>query len=404
MKFVAQRILDAVRRGGVDASLLEAAGFDEPAALADAVALATNDVELSAALELWLPPLVASAQPAFGVRALHQLVAMRRELGHPVELRDVPALAPLLGASRFLARRLIAHPDWIDALAGAPPEAPSTDAIGRDWEAVRSAKYRGLLRVVARDLLGRPFEASLRELSDLADRCLVAALGCAEEQTECEAPALLALGKLGGRELNFSSDVDLLFLYDVSAGSDPLLRAEAVTRLVRLFKANLERPTGEGFGYRVDLDLRPEGRSGVLANPVEVALAYYESFGAEWERQMLIRLRSVAGPGAVHQRFLDGIRPFVYRKLIGPDVMHAVHDMKQRIEAERRAAGRDLEACLKEGPGGIRDVEFLVHRTDRARRSGPRRRQRQQRRGRRRSRARRAPMPLQPMPIQCTAS
>ena len=118
-------MIDALRRDGVTASMLEAAGFEEPAALADAVALAANDLQLGAAPELWLPPLLASAEPTFGVRTLHQLVAMRRELGQPVELRDVPALAPLLGASRFMARRLIAHPDWIDALTGSPPEAPS---------------------------------------------------------------------------------------------------------------------------------------------------------------------------------------------------------------------------------------------------------------------------------------
>jgi glutamate-ammonia-ligase adenylyltransferase len=98
----------------------------------------------------------------------------------------------------------------------------------------------------------------------------------------------------------------------------------------------------------------------VVANPVDAALAYYESFGAEWERQMLIRLRPVAGPAAAAEPVCNGIVPFVYRRLIGPDVMHAVYDMKQRIEAERRAAGRDLDACLKEGPGGIRDVEFLA--------------------------------------------
>ena len=164
----------------------------------------------------------------------------------------------------------------------------------------------------------------------------VAALGCAEEETECEAPALLALGKLGGRELNFSSDVDLLFLYDVSPGSDPMLRAEGVTRLVRLFKANLERPTGEGFGYRVDLDLRPEGRAGALANSVDALLTYYESFGSDWERQMLIRLRTVVDAPPAAEAFTAGVHPYVYSRHVGPDLLRSVRDMKIRIEAERR--------------------------------------------------------------------
>jgi glutamate-ammonia-ligase adenylyltransferase len=97
-----------------------------------------------------------------------------------------------------------------------------------------------------------------------------------------------------------------------------------------------------------------------LANSVDAALDYYEFFGMEWERQMLIRLRFVAGPEALAQRFAGAITPFVYRRHIDPGVARAVRAMKARIEDERRRAGRDIEADLKEGPGGIRDVEFLV--------------------------------------------
>jgi glutamate-ammonia-ligase adenylyltransferase len=125
-------------------------------------------------------------------------------------------------------------------------------------------------------------------------------------------------------------------------------------------KTRLEAPALGGFSYRVDLDLRPEGRSGVIANSSEAALAYYESFGQEWERQMLIRLRPVAGPAGVGEGFAREIAPFVYRRHIDPGVMRSVREMKARIEDERRRAGRDLEVDLKEGPGGIRDVEFLV--------------------------------------------
>jgi glutamate-ammonia-ligase adenylyltransferase len=353
-------LIDAVRRGHADADRLSAAGHDDPAGLAAELAAAAADAPLRDAIELWLPPVLSSAEPLHAVRTLRQLAALRRDGGAPLDLARLPALPLVLGASRFLGRRLTAHPEWIDDLAGTPPSPPGSEPIARDWDAIRRAKYRGLLRVAARDLMGRPFEASLAELSRLADRCLAAALGCAEDESGVAPPALLALGKLGGRELNFSSDVDLLFLYPTPADADAAARADEVARLVRSLKTNLELPTEEGFGYRVDLDLRPEGRAGVVANPVDVALAYYESFGAEWERQMLIRLRPVAGPPAASEQFCAGIVPFVYRRLIGPDVMRAVYDMKQRIEAERRESGRDLDACLKEGPGGIRDVEFLV--------------------------------------------
>jgi len=110
----------------------------------------------------------------------------------------------------------------------------------------------------------------------------------------------------------------------------------------------------------VDLELRPEGKSGSLANSVDGALSYYESFGAEWERQALVRLRHVAGAPAAARAFEAGIEPFVYRRSISPDTLGAVREMKHRIERERRSAGRDIEHDLKEGPGGIRDIEFLV--------------------------------------------
>jgi glutamate-ammonia-ligase adenylyltransferase len=266
----------------------------------------------------------------------------------------------VLGSSNFLARLLLRHPDWVDELTGAPAGPPDPSPVDAEWSAIRRAKYRGLLRIAARDLTERPFTESLAELSGLADRCLTAALACAAAETGTPSPALLALGKLGGRELNFSSDVDLLFVYTPPEAGDALAHNQAVEHLVRRIKQQLELRADDGFAYRVDLDLRPEGRNGVLANPVEAALTYYESFGAEWERQMLLRLRPVAGPDAVCTEFVEGVTPFVYRRLIDPGVMQSVRNMKARIEDERRRAGRDIDADLKEGPGGIRDVEFLV--------------------------------------------
>jgi glutamate-ammonia-ligase adenylyltransferase len=179
-------------------------------------------------------------------------------------------------------------------------------------------------------------------------------------ETDAPAPALFALGKLGGYELNFSSDVDLLFVYGAPAAADDLTLNARLARLVQLFKRQLEARSEDGLAYRIDLDLRPEGRPGALANSVEAALYYYETFGAEWERQMLIRLRYIAGPRDVADRFAAGIEPFVFRHAIDLGAIRRVREMKQRIEQERREAGRDLELELKEGPGGIRDVEFLV--------------------------------------------
>ena len=187
------------------------------------------------------------------------------------------------------------------------------------------------------------------------------ALALAALETEVAAPTVLALGKLGGRELNFSSDVDLLFVYETPPDDDAdYARNRGVARLARAFSAGLEARGELGFGYRVDLDLRPEGPQGALANSVDAALGYYEPFGAEWERQMLIRLRHVAGSRAPGDALIRGIEPFVWRRSLSTDVIDAVREMKARIEPERREAGRDLDADLKEGPGGIRDVEFSV--------------------------------------------
>jgi glutamate-ammonia-ligase adenylyltransferase len=360
MDELAARLLDGLARQRADAELLERAGAPDPEAAAAAFLKAAGHADLAGSRHVWVPALLRSAQPGFGAHGLIELADATRRCGRPLDVAASPTLPLVLGSSRALARQLLRHPEWTAELSGELPAAPAREEVAADWDAIRAAKYRGLLRIGARDLAGRPFAESPGELSDLADRCLGAALACASEASGSAAPALLALGKLGGRELNFSSDVDLLFVYHPPAGADPLEHNHAVARLIQLLKRQLEAPTADGFAYRIDLDLRPEGRTGVLANSVDAALTYYESFGAEWERQMLLRLRPVAGPADAAADFVEGIQPFVYRRSIDPRVLDEVRAMKARIEDERRRAGRDIEVDLKEGPGGIRDVEFLV--------------------------------------------
>ncbi len=361
MDTLIREFLETLERGAPDPGRLARLGEPDPAQAARAVARAARHPALAPTRAQWVAVLLATARPGFGAAQLEAFAERHAELrGRPLDPALAPALARVLGSSNFLTRLLLRHPALADDLAGDLPPAPEPNAPAPDWSAIRAAKYRGLLRVAARDLLARPLAQALRELSDLADRCLEAGLEAAARETAVDPPALLALGKLGGRELNFSSDVDLLFLYDAPAGAADLARNQEVSRLVQAFKRGLEAPAEDGFGYRVDLDLRPEGPRGVLANSVEAALTYYESFGMEWERQMLIRLRPVAGPPGPAVGFARAIVPFVYRRLIDPGVARAVREMKARIETERTRAGRDLEADLKEGPGGIRDVEFLV--------------------------------------------
>src|SRR5262249_4107107 len=162
----------------------------------------------------------------YGAECLAELASRHRSAARkPLDLAALPALPRVLGSSDFLARLLLRHPNWCEELAGDLPAAPETTAIEPDWTPIRIAKDKGLLRVAARDLCGRPFEDSLAELSGLADRCLEASLARAAREAGAAPPALFALGKLGGGELNFSSDVDLLFIHQnpPDAGEEPAL-------------------------------------------------------------------------------------------------------------------------------------------------------------------------------------
>ncbi|MGE4608920.1 MAG: hypothetical protein AAEJ52_19465 [Myxococcota bacterium] len=351
---------DSVRSSTPNRDALALVGEPDPSAAAESFARAANDPDLAGCLADWCPALLTSARPRQAADRLADLAEARRAAGAPLEIGRLHALPIVLGSSDFLSRLLIQHPAWVEELSGATPDPPREVSPQAGWDEIRAEKYRALLRIAARDLVGRPFAESLRELSDLADGCLAAAVRCTTLDTNTASPAVFALGKLGGRELNFSSDVDLLFLYESPRGEVDPARGGAATTFIRHFKKQLELPSPDGFVYRVDLGLRPEGAAGALAQSVESALSYYEVSGADWERQMLIRLRALGGPPAVTAEFVDGIRPFTYRRSIDPSAIGAVRTMKDRIESERREAGRDLEADLKEGPGGIRDVEFLV--------------------------------------------
>ena len=361
MDALLRALVGGLARGEVEPRALEALGCSEPARAGAQLCAARAHADLAASAERWLPELLVSARPGSGAEYLAELATRyRAATRRALDLDALPSLPRVLGSSDFLGRLLLRHPNWCDELSGALPAAPSDQPIEADWTPIRIAKYKGLLRIAARDLRGRPFEESFGELSRLADRCLEAALARAAREVGVAPPALFALGKLGGGELNFSSDVDLLFIHaNPPDGAEAPDLAELV-ELIRCFKKHLEVPSEDGFGYRVDLDLRPEGRTGVIVNSVDAALSYYESFGADWERQMLIRLRFLAGARGAADAFERGLHPFVWRRSVGSDAIGAVRAMKRRIEDERLEAGRDLEADLKEGPGGIRDVEFLV--------------------------------------------
>jgi len=337
-----------------------------------------------------------SADPEGAASSLIRFVrAYVERLGRPPPLGGplVDRLVPLLAGSRFLARWLIGHPRAVGLLGTTPWfEGPKPvrflerrlrARLGRveagDEEgllqALRRFKYEEVARIAARDLGGGASLADVAgEISRVATVCLDAALDriAAEEAARHGVPAggdarpaaglvALGMGKLGAGELNFSSDVDLVLVYateGVTAGGPggALPNRQFYARIAeRLVKA-MSAPTVDGFVFRVDLDLRPEGRAGPIAIGAEQLHRYYEAKGRTWERIALLKARPVAGDLELGAEVLRGLEPFVYRRYLDLDSVEEIRAIKARIDREASRGRRDL----KLGEGGIREAEFIV--------------------------------------------
>jgi glutamate-ammonia-ligase adenylyltransferase len=303
-------------------------------------------------------------------------------------------LAQVFGASQFLADVLRRRPSTLAWLLEPRtmrvwlPEDLAEDLAqslrpfsGRDarMNALRRFKYRQLLRIGARDLLGdAEMSVATEELSHLADACLAVAWSDAELEARARfgAPldaggrqtgvAVIGMGKLGGEELNYSSDIDLMFVYGAdghTAGGPEgrLPNGEYFARVCRDLVGMLEAVTEEGAAFRVDLRLRPEGRMGPLAMSLEAFRAYHESRAELWERQALLKARVSAGDPHVGTRFMDWASEVVYRPGLDERVVPAIRGMKREIDRQiRRRAGEASVSNVKLGRGGIREIEFLV--------------------------------------------
>jgi glutamate-ammonia-ligase adenylyltransferase len=245
---------------------------------------------------------------------------------------------------------------------------------------LRLYRRREMLRLGARELMdqwapqagtvasGGTSLAVARELSALADGCLQAAV------TFCDAAlratvgvpvspegtpsfVVMAMGKLGGEELNFSSDIDLIYVYSTDDGSaGPLSLHEYYARLAQAVTRALSDITDDGLIFRVDLRLRPEGRSGAICNSLAAAESYYESFGRTWERQALLRARPAAGDQALGERYLRTLEPFIHPRTAGANTIDDVRALRRLFAAE--AEGDAFNVKL--GKGGIRDIELVA--------------------------------------------
>jgi glutamate-ammonia-ligase adenylyltransferase len=254
-------------------------------------------------------------------------------------LRADPELAAELAAPTAFARA-----EMVAALRGSAGDDEA--ALKRR---LRRLRARVLLRVMRRDLEG---SADLSEvcstMSDLAELEIAAALDWTGEREL----VVVAMGKLGGRELNVSSDVDLIFLHPEAAGA----RMPALERAGRKLIALLSDLTGDGFAFRVDMRLRPYGDSGPLVADFGALEDYFVTQGREWERYAWIKARPITGSG--HEELAAIVRPFVFRKYLDYATLAAMRRL--HAEVRREVARRDLAEHVKLGPGGIREIEFVA--------------------------------------------
>jgi len=270
----------------------------------------------------------------------------------------ISVAARLLGFSTAAADFFVQHPEETRSLAdvSARDRAALDGELAADVDrrgppdGLRVFRRRAMVRVAARDLGGAALEEVVAEISAIAEACLEMSCCHASDPVRL---AVIGLGKLGGAELNYASDVDVLFVHD--AGGDQETAERAAGQVIRL----LSEPTAEGIGLRVDTTLRPGGRGGLLSLSLETILDYYERRSAVWERQAMIKARAVAGDPWLGSGFVEGVTPFVYPVELPSHAIAEVRRTKVRLEEYIRQRGKELTE-VKRGRGGIRDVEFAV--------------------------------------------
>ncbi len=357
---------------------------------------------------VWQQAIRTSADPKRAEQYLEQLSATSAaSVLKSASAGHARVLAALFSGSQALSEIMITHPDWVAACldleflqhprqeqglrrqvaAWLKPLLAAGDSAAA-FARLREFKQREMLRIAARDLgrLGNVTDIT-RELSDLADICLDTAYRLCQQQLVDRfgephhqdargywTPTgfcIFGMGKLGGQELNYSSDVDLIFIYGEEgcvfkepprrsqSGGRGMSNHQFFKRLIETIVGEVTQMTPEGALFRIDLRLRPEGDFGPLARSISSYENFYSQSGQTWERMMLIKARCVAGDAALATEFLEMIQPFRFPRSLGERTLVEIADMKQRIETEVVKAG-EIDRNVKLGRGGIREIEFVV--------------------------------------------
>jgi [glutamine synthetase] adenylyltransferase / [glutamine synthetase]-adenylyl-L-tyrosine phosphorylase len=357
---------------------LEALGFRDVVAATEAVGdltagLSRRSRVMQQVLPLMLDWLSQSPDPDLGLAQLRLLMAHTRDHAALITLlQNNPVagerLCTLLGTGKLVGDLIDRIPEFIPRLAD--EEALGSirdreDATERllglldsrpDHEAkigtIRRFVRRRKLRIAARDILGEaPSETTLQALSDSADAAMTGALHMIDRPDVRF--AVVAMGKWGGRELAYGSDIDLIYVH---GDGGPEQGAQVAASLETI----LSRPNRHGDAYELDAGLRPEGRKGPITRSVDSYRRYYEEWVEPWELLALVKARPAGGDRHLADEYFAMIEPVVWRGDLPPGIVRSIREIKARVESERIPAGEDPDFHLKLGPGGLSDVEFLV--------------------------------------------
>ncbi len=314
-------------------------------------------------------------------------------LGHfcESEQRTRDLIAGIIAHSPFLTRIMRRHPDWLIETLDNDPDAELAEILSHVWTEceradslasamahLRAIRLRVALHVALADLSGLwSVDRVVEALTQFADSAVDVALRLALREAAVaerlienlfDAPefsgiTVLAMGKHGAHELNYSSDIDLIVLFDpalvpVAEGREPL---DVVVRIIKDLVKVLHEQTGGGYVFRTDLRLRPDPASTPIAVPVDRAISYYQTVGQNWERAALIKARPVAGDPVLGTAFLKELTPFIWRRYFDYASIADIHAMKRQIHAHKGGEVIAIEGHdVKLGRGGIREIEFFV--------------------------------------------